>query len=168
MHATNGTTMRGALVDGLVAGALATWIMGKATTALYAREDRAAKQREENARHGVTAYAAAAEKVAHAADTSLSEQERSSAGSAIHWALGAGAGAAYALMRRRFTAVDALHGLAFGAAFWLLVDELATPALGLTSGPTAFPWQTHARGLAGHLVFGATASAALSLLEPAA
>jgi hypothetical protein len=28
------------------------------------------------------------------------------------------------------------------------------PVLGLTPGPTAFPCQTHARGLSGHLVFG--------------
>ncbi|MCA1673436.1 MAG: DUF1440 domain-containing protein, partial [Actinobacteria bacterium] len=47
-------------------------------------------------------------------------------------------------------------GLAFGTGFSLLVDELMNPLLGLTPGPRAFPWQAHARGLGGHLAFGAT------------
>jgi hypothetical protein len=58
-----------------------------------------------------------------------------------------------------------LGGLAFGTAFYLLMDEGAVYALGLTPGPTKFPWQTHARGLAGHLAFGAVASTALDVLE---
>lgn len=45
------------------------------------------------------------------------------------------------------------------------MDEGAVYALGLTPGPANFPWQTHARGLAGHLVFGAVTDATLSLLE---
>jgi hypothetical protein len=40
---------------------------------------------------------------------------------------------------------------------WLVADEGAVPALGLTPGPRAFPWQTHARGLAAQLVFGLVA-----------
>lgn len=50
----------------------------------------------------------------------------------------------------------------------LLVDEAATPALGLTPGPTAFPWQTHARGLAGHLAYGVATETALDVLDRAA
>jgi hypothetical protein len=46
-----------------------------------------------------------------------------------------------------------------------VMDETATPALGLTPGPRAFPWQAHARGLAGHLVFGSVANATLATLR---
>jgi hypothetical protein len=60
------------------------------------------------------------------------------------------------------------RGVAFGTAFWLMMDEGAVYALGLTPGPTAFPWQTHARGLAGHLTFGAVADATLGALQSAA
>jgi hypothetical protein len=44
----------------------------------------------------------------------------------------------------------------------------AAYALRLTPGPKAFPWQTHARGIAGHLSFAAAADAALRVLEPIA
>jgi hypothetical protein len=57
------------------------------------------------------------------------------------------------------------NGLLFGTAFWAVIDEGANTALALTPGPTAFPWQTHARGLAGHLVFGVAADTALRALD---
>jgi len=153
------------LIDGAVAGAVATWVMGKVTTALYEREDAAARQREDEARHGKTSYDAAAEKVARLAGTELSEDERKRYGTAIHWALGVGAGALYGALRPRLESASLAGGLVFGAAFWLLMDETATPALGLTPGPRVFPWQTHARGLTGHLAFGTVANTTLAAIQ---
>lgn len=154
------------LIDGAIAGVVATWIMGKVTTALYEREDQLARKREDDARHGETAYAAAAGRAASFAGNQLSEDQRKRYGQAIHWALGIGAGAMYGALRPRLDTAGVAGGLLFGGAFWLLIDELATPSLGLTPGPRAFPWQTHARGLAGHLVFGTTANTALAALQP--
>ena len=156
------------LIDGAIAGAVATWVMTQVTTALYEREGAAARQREDEARHGETAYGVAAERAARLAGAELSEEERKRYGSAIHWALGVGAGALYGALRPRSEAASRAGGLVFGAAFWLLMDETVTPALGLTPGPTAFPWQTHARGLAGHLVFGTVANATLAAVQRAA
>ncbi|HEY1227424.1 MAG TPA: DUF1440 domain-containing protein [Ramlibacter sp.] len=155
-------------IDGAIAGAIATWLMGKATTALYEREDKTARQREDQARSGKTAYGVAAEKAASLAGTDLSDNQRKQYGQAIHWALGIGAGALYGALRPRSEVASAAGGLLFGATFWLLMDETVTPALGLTPGPAAFPWQTHARGLAGHLVFGTIANTTLSAIQPAA
>jgi uncharacterized membrane protein YagU involved in acid resistance len=53
--------------------------------------------------------------------------------------------------------------LAFGVAFWLLVDEVGNTVLGLTPPPAEFPWQTHIRGLAGHVVFGLVTETVLEL-----
>ena len=39
------------------------------------------------------------------------------------------------------------------------------PALGLTPGPNAFPWQAHAPGLVGHLTFGTVTDGTLRLLD---
>lgn len=39
---------------------------------------------------------------------------------------------------------------------FLLNDEILAPVLGLASGPTAYPWQAHARGLVVVLVTGVT------------
>jgi hypothetical protein len=156
------------LVQGAVAGAAATWVMGQVTSYLYEHESEQARDAEDEARGGKTAYGVAAEKVAGAAGRELTADERKQAGSAIHWALGAGAGAVYGAVRHRVPAANLGNGLLFGTAFWAVIDEGANTLLGLTPGPSQFPWQTHARGLAGHLVFGVAADAALRVLDGAA
>lgn len=153
------------LAKGAVAGVVATAVMNLATTYLYQHESPRAKRREQRARGGQTAYESAAEAGAEAAGVDLDRSERAKAGTAIHWVLGAAAGAVYAGLRPRFGGFDLGRGLGFGTGFWLLVDEAVTPLLGLTPGPGAFPWQTHVRGLAGHLVFGAVADSTLDVLD---
>ena len=156
------------LIDGAVAGAVATWLMGAVTTALYERESKPVREREDAAQKGRTAYGVAAEKAAAVVGTELSEKQRKRYCEAGHLAHGAGAGAVYGALRPRFGASSLGGGVAFGVAFWLLIDEGANAALGLTPGPSAFPWQTHARGLAGHLVFGAVTNTTLAAIQPAA
>jgi hypothetical protein len=153
------------MIDGAIAGAVATWVMGKVTTYLYEHEDTIAREREDRARQGKTSYVVAAEKAARLVGAKLSDDERQKYGSAIHWALGVSAGALYGVLRPRLESTALARGLAFGTAFWLVMDEGAVYALGLTPGPTAFPWQAHARGLAGHLTFGAVADATLGALQ---
>ncbi len=152
MQHTNGLLADAAL--GAAAGLAATWAMGLATTYLYEHEDSGARQREDAARGGNSAYGNAARKAAGLLGISLSPQMTRRLGSGIHWLLGAGGGAAYGVMRRRVAGVTAGQGLAFGAGFFTLMDEGANTALRLTPPPAAFPWQAHARGLAGHLVYG--------------
>lgn len=159
---------RSVLVDaalGALAGAAATWVMGKTTTYLYEHEDRAAREAEDAARGGKTAYGVAAEKLGRALGRKLTEEQRKSGGSALHWGLGMGAGALYGALRPRIPRLDAGQGTAFGTAFFLAVDEGANPGLGLTPGPGAFRWQAHARGLAGHLVFGVVADSVLDAAD---
>jgi hypothetical protein len=156
-------TVGGDLVKGAVAGAVATFVMGRITSLMYEREDRRARKREDAARGGETAYGTAAEKGAELVGGSLTRRQQEQAGSAIHWALGMGAGAAYAVVRIAFLGSTA--GTAFGTAFWAFVDEGVVPALGLTPGPLAFPWQTHARGLVGHLTFGTVTDGTLRVLD---
>lgn len=155
----------GDLVKGAVAGVAATWVMGKVTSYLYENESKQARETEDEARGGNTAYGVAAEKAAGAVGKELGEEQRTRAGSAVHWALGAGAGAVYGAMRHRVPAADLGRGLLFGTAFWAVIDEGANTALGLTPPPAEFPWQTHARGLAGHLVFGVAADTVLGAMD---
>lgn len=153
------------LAKGALAGAVATWAMGPVTTYLYEHESEQGREAEDEARGDKTAYGVAAEKGAAALRQELSDEQRASYGAGIHWALGIGAGAAYGALRGRIPGADWGYGLLFGAAFWAMIDEGANTALGLTPGPTAFPWQTHARGLAGHLVFGLAADTTLRALD---
>ncbi|MCU1227309.1 MAG: putative periplasmic/secreted protein [Acidobacteria bacterium] len=148
------------LLIGAVAGAAATWLMDLATTALYERQPDEVTKREDDARGGKAAYEVAAEKAAGLAGRELTEDERKRAGSAIHWALGVSSGVMYGALRHAMPRMGIGSGIAYGAAFWLLMDEAALTLMGLTPPPKDFPWQTHARGLAGHLVLGATIEAA--------
>ena len=153
------------LVKGAIAGAVATFVMGKVTGYMYEHEDRDARRQEDDVRGGRTSSEAAAERAAAATGTALDSRRRERYGAAIHWALGIGAGAADAVLRRRFQFFGNTGGAAFGTAFWTFLDEGLVPALGLTPGPHAFPWQTHARGLVGHLTFGTVADGTLRVLD---
>ncbi|WP_435015350.1 DUF1440 domain-containing protein [Tundrisphaera sp. TA3] len=159
------TRRDGLLADalfGAIAGTVATLAMNQVTSRLYEAESPKARRREDRARGGLTALEIAAGRVADAVGADLSAKQQATAGEALHWALGIGAGALYGVLRPRVPASRIGRGLAFGTAFWVLADEIAVPAAGLTPGPAAFPWQTHARALLGHLAFGLAADAALS------
>ena len=137
------------LAKGAVAGAVATAAMDIATRLLREREAPETRRREQRA-GGVMA----AETTAKPAPAR-----------ALHWALGIGAGALYAALRPRFAGFDIGRGLGFGTGFWLVVDEAVTPLLGLSASPGAFPWQTHVRGFAGHLIFGTITDSTLDALD---
>ncbi len=132
---------------------------------LYERESEAVRNRENDARGGQSAYVTAAERLADAAGYHLADDGKGRAGTAIHYATGVAAGMKYAAFRRYRPRLARGFGLPFGVAFFLLMDELMNPLLGLTPGPRAFPWQAHARGLGGHLAFGAANDAALRVLD---
>lgn len=78
---------------------------------------------------------------------------------AVHWSYGTTMGGLYGALRGRQEAPDAKGGLAFGAALWLLGDELMVPVLGLSKGPTAYPPAQHLHRLGAHLAYGLAAAA---------
>ena len=156
------TTRRPLALDvllGALAGAAGTFLMDQATTLIQKREPKAARDAEEEARGPKSAYAAAAEKLG------VPDAKKEAMGTAIHWALSAGAGALYGALRNRSRRLGLGSGLAYGVAFWLVMDETATALLQLAPPPQRFPWQTHARGLAGHIVLGGALEAAFDVLD---
>lgn len=165
MPQSNDRSLVRGLTEGALAGIAATWVMGQITSYMYKQESEEARRAENEARGGKMAFGVAAEKAAEVAGTNLTEEERKSLGKKIHWALGMGAGAVYGASRTPGRGASIGRGLSFGTGFYLLVDEIGNPVLGLTAGPGAFPWEAHARGFVGHLVFGATAEVLLSLME---
>lgn len=155
------------LAKGAVAGAVAWWAMDQTLRLLYDHEGPAVREQEDWARGGVPALERVAEGTAGLMAVRLPEKDRRAAGTALQWMVGIGAGALYGALRSRVPSARAGRGLAFGAVFSLALDEGLIPLLGFAPGPTAFPWQTHARGVAGHLVFGVVADATLELLDGA-
>jgi hypothetical protein len=88
---------------------------------------------------------------------------------ALSWGVHIGYGLLAASL---FGAVRAGHhrrafrdGLVFGAALWLVGDELVVPLLGLQDKPTAYHPTRHAQSLVGHLGFGAATAETVRLLE---
>lgn len=158
------------VVWGALAGGVAAWVMQQVTRTMYIREGDHIKAREKAVRrndlpHGPVVEqealsgvsgggAVAVAKVARFAGKALSDTKRQKLAFSVQYGLSMSAGITYALVRQHVPAVAWGHGLAFGVLFWLAADEVGNTLLDLTPPPDVFPWQTHARGLAGHLVFG--------------
>ncbi len=155
----------GRLARGALAGAIAWWAMDQTLQFIHDRQSASVRHWENEARGGVPALELLAEDLAAWAGRPLSDEERQAGGTVLQWVMGIGAGVVYAGIRERLRGQGISRGLGYGVAFWLLVDEGLVPVLGLAPGPTAFPWQTHARGLAGHLAFGAVADTALRAIN---
>ena len=89
-------------------------------------------------------------------DHALTKQEKTVAGPAVHFSLGGSAGALYGVVAEFLLDVTIGAGLPFGTVFWLVADEAAVPALGLSKAPTEYPPSVHVESLAAHLVYGLT------------
>ena len=153
-------------VKGAIAGAVGVWVMDQVGWGMYLREDPRALEQEKRARVGAKDVAhVAAGKLAAAVGMKLSPGQPHPAGIAVHYALGVVPGALYGALRGRVAGVGAGRGLLYGAGLFLVNDEILAPALGLASGPAAYPWQAHARGLASHLVLGAATDTVLDVLD---
>jgi hypothetical protein len=155
-------------VKGGLAGLSAGWLMNALTTVIYDRQDPVARSREEDARGGKVASEVAAQKTARLFGRKLNDQSARKWGPVVHDGLAVGAGALYGVFRGRVPRLSLGVGLLFGLAFFVLADELALTALRIAPGPLAFPWQTHARGLAGHLTYGLATETQLRLIDGAA
>ena len=165
---TKGTNRSLALdmLKGAVAGAVGVWVMDQVTWGMYLREDRKAFRQEQAARIGGKDVAhVAAGKLARVVGTALAPGQPRPAGVAVHYALGIGPGALYGALRKRVDRVGAGRGLLYGLALFVVNDELLNPILGLSSGPTAYPWQAHVRGLVGHLTLGVATDVVLDVLD---
>ena len=150
---------------GAAAGAAATWAMDAVTTLIQERQPEEITERENAVRGKKSAYEIVAEKGAKLAGYRLLKKQRQAIGSGIHWSLGVGSGALYGVLRNRVRYVGIGSGVAFGIAMFALLDEAALAALGLVPPPQEFPWQTHARGFAGHLVLGAILDGTFDLAD---
>jgi len=164
----NRTSITADLIKGAIAGAVATLVLDQVTSFMYERESSRARQAEDRARQGRTAYENAAEKIATMFGARIDAKQRKRLGGIIHWALGISAGAGYAVYGRRVPGLRRFAGGGFGTTFWATVDEGLVSVLGLTPPPSEFPLQTHLRGLAGHLAFGIVTDRTLGVLDAVA
>lgn len=146
-----GDILKGA-VAGLVGGIVATVVMGgfqSLLSALAEEEKKSKKKKEEPAN-----VKAAAEISKAVFDHKLTKSEKEPAGEAMHYAMGATSGLIYGVAAEVAPVTTVGAGLPFGAAVWLVADDIVVPALGLSKPVTEFPLSTHAYALSSHLVYG--------------
>lgn len=154
------------LVKGAVAGAVSVWMMDRVTWYMYRTEDPKAHKKEKKAQiKGKYVAHVAAEKAVDALGLNLSDKQLHHAGTGVHYFLGVAPGALYGVFRHRIKGLDAGRGLLYGLGLFIVMDEIIAPLAKLASGPAAYPWQAHARGLAGHLTVGATTDTIVGLLD---
>ena len=89
-------------------------------------------------------------------DHHLTKSEKETAGAIAHYAMGASSGAIYGAMAEVAPVATVGEGLPFGAAVWLLADEVIVPAAGLSKESSEYPASIHAYAFASHLVYGLT------------
>lgn len=156
------------LLKGAIASVAGVWVMDQITEYMYRNEDPKAYRKEKRAQvEGKYGAHVAASRMADALNVRLNDKQLYTAGKTVHYLMGVMPGALYGAYRHRVKGIGAWKGLLYGAGLFIVMDEIVAPLLGLTSGPKAYPWQAHARGLAGHLALGATTDASLRLINKA-
>jgi len=145
------------ILRGVLVGVAATQALDALSIAIYDRESFWLRLRENGARGFKHAYERAVDNFARALGRRLTRREMQKWGWRFHKAFGITGGILFEAARRRRPGVGLGAGLAFGAAFFLLVDEILMPLTKLTPGPRAFSWKVHARGAAAHIAYGVAA-----------
>lgn len=138
---------------GAISGVAGLFVMDPVTTKIQEITPDAAKEKEK-AVQPESAMKVAAEKTADAIGIHLSEKEAETGGTVFHYGIGIIGGMVYALLRRTLPIHPVWTGLLTGLGMFVFLDEGLNAALGFSAPPTAFPKETHARGLIGHLAFG--------------
>lgn len=93
----------------------------------------------------------------------LSMRDRHAGSIVVHYGVGAASGAVYALLPNRFPFVSRFCAILFGAAMWLVADELLMPALGVTRALKNYSAAMQANALGEHIVFALTTDQFLRL-----
>lgn len=150
---------------GALAGAAATWAMDQVTTVMYAVQAPEVTKQEESARaNGKSSVTNLVDKVEAETGFVVPAAQRPMVEMAVHYALGAVPGAIYGVVRRWIPFARAGSGLFYGLGIFAANDEYLNTKLGLASPPSAYPPETHIRGLAGHAVLGVATETGIQLL----
>jgi putative membrane protein len=86
----------------------------------------------------------------------LSERQKPTAGSAVHYGFGAAMGITYGILAAASRVATVGWGMGFGAAVWLGAHVIMVPALGLAPPPARQPLPKEGLELGMHLLYGVT------------
>lgn len=172
MRNRNGSRGRASLAKTLVAGGIAG-LAGACAMSGFARvSDTLAQRTDLRSKHEATRipYSEqewdATTRIAQAGarriiNRRLNGKEERIGAAMVHYAVGAASGAAYAVLAKRFPQVGKYSGAAFGAAMWVLTDELLMPATGTTRKLRDYSMLAQANALGEHIIYAVTTNTLL-------
>jgi hypothetical protein len=166
------------MVAGAAGGLVASWVMNQ-FQALWSRAMRGIERshgaqslQQGSPRHGVARELQERGRDREADDATIraavvvserlfglelvEREKKEIAGAVVHYAFGVATGGIYGAIAELNPATTAGAGFPFGAAVWLIADEILVPALGLSKTAKDYPLSTHAYALASHLIYGVT------------
>lgn len=143
------------LLAGVAGGILASFLMEQFQAAWSAASEAMRSSKKRGGRKPDPATVKAANLIAEkVTGRKVPADYKPLAGAAVHYGVGATSAAVYGVMAEVVPIVTIAEGTGFGTGVWLLADELAVPAAGLSKPPKEIPLTTHLYALASHLVYG--------------
>ncbi len=143
------------LLAGVAGGLLASFLMEQFQAAWTAASDAMSSSKKRGGRNPDPTTVKAANLVSEkVTGRKIPAGYKPIAGAAVHYGIGASSGAVYGVLAEVAPVVTIGDGAGFGTGLWLLADELAVPAAGLSKSPKEIPLTTHVYALASHLVYG--------------
>lgn len=141
---------------GLVGGLVASFVMSE-FQALLTKINEPQKKDKSDQKKEEPATVKAAEEISEGVfEHKLTKSEKGTAGEAMHYAMGGASGLMYGMAAEVAPMTTFGSGLPFGAAVWVVADDIVVPALGLSKPVADVPLSTHAYALSSHLVYGLT------------
>lgn len=140
---------------GITGGLAGSWLMNRSQSVM----EKMAKSPEPKPAEsqGEPATVLTAEKISESMlGSPLPPEKKKIAEPLVHYAFGALVGGLYGGLAAATPTITRGLGTLYGAAVWLLADEVAVPAFGLSKSPSAFSLATHLKALGAHLVYGLT------------
>jgi uncharacterized membrane protein YagU involved in acid resistance len=171
MRANQPSVVRG-IITGAVAGIAATLIMDQFLKITSAGQktieqkiqlvkgkspsdvEHEQEQKEQQSAEQEDSTQIAARKLAQATGTTLNEEQKKTAGRAVHYSFGTLMGIVYGVSAELMPEATTGAGTAFGSLLFLSADEVAVPAFRLAPPPTQTPAPDHLQHWAAHVMYG--------------
>ncbi len=143
------------LLAGVAGGLLASFLMEQFQAAWNAASEAMSSAEKKPGRKADPATVKAANAISETIiGRKVPKDYKAAAGEAVHYGMGATSAAVYGVLAEVAPIVTIGDGVGFGTGVWLLADEVAVPAAGLSKSPKEIPLTIHLYAFVSHLVYG--------------
>ncbi len=143
------------LLAGVAGGLLASFLMEQFQAAWNAASEAMSSAEKKPGRKADPATVKAANAISETiTGRKVPKDYKAAAGEAVHYGMGATSAAVYGVLAEVAPIVTIGDGVGFGTGVWLLADEMAVPAAGLSKSPKEIPLTIHLYAFVSHLVYG--------------